>query len=351
MNAKNKKQYIFNIILILTITFISAYFSIGKNYQQVIEAFEKANLFWVIFMFVLMVSYYAFDALQLISFGRIYKKDFSFRQAFTNSMSGTFFSAITPSSSGGQFAQVYVFNKQGISATNSSSILLMCFITYQSVLVLYTSLVVLFNIGYLTANPGIFSLVMIGFMVNFVVIITLFGGAKSKKLQNFLIHTVVKFLSKIKIVKNYEETSGKIEQYLADFREQLNFLQHHQSVLIKSCLCNVVKLTIVYSMPFFATKALNLDVHITDFLSFIGYCSFIYLINAFLPIPGASGGSEACYMLFFGFLGTVGVSSSMALWRFVSYYIGLILGALVFSFDKEINGPGVNNTIKIEEME
>ena len=96
---------------------------------------------------------------------------------------------------------------------------------------------------------------------------------------------------------------------------------------------------------------LNLDVHITDFLSFIGYCSFIYLINAFLPIPGASGGSEACYMLFFGFLGTVGVSSSMALWRFVSYYIGLILGALVFSFDKEINGPGVNNTIKIEEME
>ena len=129
MNAKNKKQYIFNIILILTITFISAYFSIGKNYQQVIEAFEKANLFWVIFMFVLMVSYYAFDALQLISFGRIYKKDFSFRQAFTNSMSGTFFSAITPSSSGGQFAQVYVFNKQGISATNSSSILLMCFIS------------------------------------------------------------------------------------------------------------------------------------------------------------------------------------------------------------------------------
>ena len=60
------------------------------------------------------------------------------------------------------------------------------------------------------------------------------------------------------------------------------------------------------------------------------------IINAFLPIPGASGCSEACYMLFFGFLGTVGVSSSMALWRFVSYYIGLILGALVFSFDKEI---------------
>ena len=351
MNNKNKKQYIFNILLILTITFLSAYFSIGKNYKEVIEAFKNANIVWVIVMFVIMISYYFFDSLSLLSFGRVYKKDFSLRQAFTNSMSGTFFSAITPSSSGGQFAQVYVFNKQGISATNSSSILLMCFICYQSVLVIYTSLVVLFNIPYLTDNPGIFSLVMIGFLVNFIVIICLFGGAKSKRLQNFLIHTVVKFLSKIKIVKDYEETSGKIEQYLSDFREQLNFLQHNKSVLLKSCLCNVVKLTIVYSMPFFATKALNLDVHMSHYLPFIGYCSFIYLINAFLPIPGASGGSEACYMLFFGFLGTVGVSSSMALWRFVSYYIGLILGALVFSFDKEINGPGVNNTLKIEDME
>lgn len=351
MNAKNKKKYILNILLILSITGLSAYFSIGKNYKQVIEAFKEANVFWVIIMFLVMLSYYMFDALSLMFFGRVYKKDFNYKQSFTNAISGTFFSAITPSSSGGQFAQVYVFNKQGISATNSSSILLMCFICYQSVLVLYTSVVVLFNLSYLSANPGIFSLVMIGFLTNFVVIIALFGGAKSKRLQNFLIHTVVKLLSKIKIIKNYEETSGKLEQYLSDFREQLNFLQHNKSVLIKSCLCNFMKLTIVYSMPFFATKALNLDVTFAYFFQFIGYCSFIYLINAFLPIPGASGGSEACYMLFFGFLGSVGVSSSMTLWRFISYYVGLILGGLVFSFDREINGPGVNNTIKIEDME
>lgn len=351
MDAKNKKQYFFNILLILTITFLSAYFSIGKNYKEVLSAFKEANVFWVIIMFAVMIAYYLFDALSLLYFGRVYKKDYTYKQSFVNSISGTFFSAITPSSSGGQFAQVFIFNKQGISATNSSGILLMCFICYQSILVLYTSFVVVFNLNYLTANPGIFSLVMIGFFTNFVVIVALFGGAKSKTLQNFLIHTVVKLLSKIKIVKNYEETSGKLETYLADFREQLNFLQHNKPVLLKSCLCNVAKLTILYSIPFFATKALNLNVNITHFFQFIGYCSFIYLINAFIPIPGASGGSEACYMLFFGFLGTIGVSSSMTLWRFVSYYVGLILGGLVFSFNKEINGPGVNNTLKIEDME
>ena len=90
-------------------------------------------------------------------------------------------------------------------------------------------------------------------------------------------------------------------------------------------------------MPFFTAKALNLDVSATDFFDFIGLCSCIYLINAFLPIPGASGGSEGVYLLLFSFLGPVGVSSSMFLWRFMSYYMGLIIGALVFSLDKEIN--------------
>ena len=59
----------------------------------------------------------------------------NYKQGFTNAISGTFFNGITPFSSGGQFAQVYIFNRQGITPANSASILLMAFIVYQSVLV------------------------------------------------------------------------------------------------------------------------------------------------------------------------------------------------------------------------
>ncbi len=289
-------------------------------------------------MALVMCCYYIFDALSLLFFGRVYKKDYTFKQSFINSISGTFFNGITPFASGGQFAQVYIFNKQGIVPTHSSSILLMCFICYQSILVIYTAIVVLFKHQYfLNEGAGIFGLAMLGFFINFVVILGLFGGAKSRTLQNFATHNVLKFLNKIHIVKNYELTCVKIEQYLSDFREQLKFLQKNKPVLMKSCLCNFVKLTVLYSMPFFAAKALNLDVSISDFLDFIGLCSFIYLINAFIPIPGASGGSEGIYLLLFGFLGSVGVSSSMFLWRFMSYYMGLIIGGIVFSLNKEVN--------------
>lgn len=251
------KKYFFNIALILIIGGVSIYLSIGKQFDQVIHAFEEARISWIAVMGIVMFSYYLFDALSLWYFGLAYKKDYSFKQSFINAISGTFFNGITPFASGGQFAQVYIFNKQGIPPTNSASILLMCFICYQSVLVLYTGIVLLFKYQYFVEDqPAVFSLAILGFLINFVVILGLFGGAKSKKLQNFLTHNVLRFLSKIHIVKDYESTCVKIEQYLADFREQLNFLQRNKPVLVKSCLCNFMKLTIIYSMPFLQLRHL-----------------------------------------------------------------------------------------------
>ena len=185
-------------------------------------------------MGLIMFSYYLFDALSLWYFGKAYKQDYTFKQSFVNAISGTFFNGITPFASGGQFAQVYIFNKQGIVPTNSSSILLMCFICYQSVLVLYTGVVVLLKYNYfVTEQAGVFSLAILGFMINFAVILGLFGGAKSKRLQHFVTHNVLKLLCKMHIIKDYEMTCAKIEQYLADFREQLKFLQKNRMVLVK----------------------------------------------------------------------------------------------------------------------
>lgn len=334
---KNKKYFI-NIAIIFLIGGISIYLSIGNHFHQVIASLMQTEPLWIIILIGIMFLYYLVDALSLWYFGKAYKKDYSYKQSFINAISGTFFNGITPFASGGQFAQVYIFNKQGISPTLSSSILLMCFICYQSVLVLYTTVVVVFKYDYfVNENQTIFSLALLGFLINFIVIFSLFLGAKSKKLQNFLTLTVLKCLYKVKIVKDYTVTCEKVEERLSDFRNQLNFLQKNKPVLFKSCVCNFIKLTIIYSMPFFSAKALHLDVSWSQFFDFLGLCSFIYLINAFLPIPGASGGSEGLYVLLFSFLGPVATSSSLFLWRFMSYYLGLILGGLVFSLNKEIN--------------
>lgn len=339
MNNKSKKKYFFNIVLILGLGALVIYLTMKDALEASLHALRNASPIWIGVAIALMVIYYILDGLNLYTFGRLYKDTYRFKQGFKNAISGTFFNGITPFSSGGQFAQVYIFNRQGIPPANSASILLMVFIVYQSVLVLFTAFIMLFK--YTTYNEqysGFFSLAIIGFLINFFVIAGLFLGAKSKYLQKFICNNIIKFLSKIKIVKNYTDTSVRVNQSLENFRNELNRLQHNKLILFKSSIINFFKLLIMYSIPFFAAKALLINVSFFQLVDFVGICSFVYMITAFVPIPGASGGSEGVYfMLFSPLLGAVGTPTTLLIWRFVTYYMGLILGGFVFATDKEIN--------------
>ena len=324
MDKKSNKKYFLNIILILVLGATVIYFTMKDDLHASLRALTTASPLWIVISFALMSIYFLLDGINLYTFGKLYKKDYSYKQGFVNSISGTFFNGV---------------NKQGIAPTNSASILLMAFIVYQSVLVLFTAVVMIFRYqAYSSMYSEFFSLAILGFLINFFVITGLFLGAKSKRLQDFICNNIVKALSKIRIVKNYEDTSIKIARSLENFRTELNVLLKNKNVLIKSSLINLFKLLIMYSIPFFAAKALNLNVSFIQIFDFIGICSFVYMITAFVPIPGASGGSEGVYyMLFSPILGAVGTPTTLLVWRFVTYYLGLIIGGIIFATNREIN--------------
>ena len=333
---KTKKSYILNIVLILVISGISLYLSIGSEVSTVFKTITTAHPFWLFILCFIMFMYYVFDGLATMIFARFYKKDFTLKEGFVNGLVGTLFSGLTPSSSGGQFAQVFVFNNQGISPAISTSILLMCFISYQIVIMGFTAVIMIVDSSYfLDKGVGVSSMAAVGFLINAVVTLLLFAGAKSKKFQNFIVDKVVYLLSKTPLINDYESTCFRIQNYFSEFREQMNVLQKNKKALLQTVLCNVVKLSIIYSTPFFSCLALGIKVPVTLFVQFLGLASIINLINTFLPIPGASGGSEGCYMILFGFLGRANASSSMFLWRFFSFYFGLILGMITFIVAKD----------------
>ena len=130
-------------------------------------------------------------------------------------MIGVFFSGITPSNSGGQFAQAYTFSKQNIKITNAASILFMHFILYQIVLVLFGGAVMIFKFNEMRGltevipifgiNFDIISLAFVGFAINTLVIVGLFFLAFSSKFHNFLIKYGIGLLAKLHIVKNKDE--------------------------------------------------------------------------------------------------------------------------------------------------
>lgn len=338
MDKNNSKKYLLNILIILIVGGLSIYFSIGSQLESTIHSLQNAKIEWLLVVLALMIIYYFLNGFSLTVFARVYKKDYTIKQGMTNSLAGVFFSGITPMSSGGQFYQVYAFNKQGISATYSSSILLMLFIVYQSVLVLYTSIIMIFRYTYYSSiYSKFFSLAVVGFIINLTVIGSLFLGSKSKRLQNFFCNNVIKLLAKVHIVRNYQDTKIKTERHLANFRTELTLLQKNKEVLLKTVGLNIARLTVLYSMPFFCAKAMGIHISWTLFFDFIGITAFVYMISDFVPLPGASGGSEGTFYILLSSFLKGGTSATLLVWRFSTYYLGLIFGALVISFSKELH--------------
>ncbi len=335
----NRKSIFRNLLLVLIVSGVSIYFLFGNNLKEAFQAFKEANLLYIVLSFVVMLFYFLIDAFILTKFSRLYNRGYRYIQGLKNSLSAAFFNGVTPFNSGGQFAQVYVFNKQKIKPSDSASILLMGFIVYQTVLVLFSIVVMIFRFStYRALYSDIFLLTLIGFSVNFFVIVGLYLGASSSKFQSFLSNFGIRMLAKLRLVKNYGDTKVRFEVQLNNFRREVKHLRSNRRILVVASLGNVLKLMCIYSIPFFVGRALNIDLEIGQLFEFIGISSFIYMVTAFVPIPGASGGSEGIYFVLFSpLLGGVLTPTTMLLWRIITYYLGLILGGLTFAIDPEIN--------------
>lgn len=333
------KKYALNLVWIVLFAAIALFLTLRSEFQSILDVLKNINVFWLFVIIIVALLPFLFEGLVLKNFANIYNKKYSLKQGIVNGFVGGFFSGITPFASGGQFAQVYVFKKQGVSTTNSFGILLMHFIIYQSLMVLYTLLILLFKFNkFFTEYSSFVSLALIGFFINAVVITVLMIGAISHRFQKFLTGTVLKIGYRLHIVKDYAYAKRALDQKLEDFREELNVMKHHKQVIMKSALCIFLKLTIQYSIPFLTMLALGRKLPFELFFDYLGICSFVYMITAFIPIPGASGGSEGTYVLLYSFLmGNILAPSSMLIWRFATYYLVMLVGALVFAFNREIN--------------
>lgn len=60
--------------------------------------------------------------------------------------------------------------------------------------------------------------------------------------------------------------------------------------------------------------------------------AYVMLIGSFVPIPGGTGGLEYGFIKFYGkFISGSILSAAMLIWRFITYYFGLIIGAIAFN--------------------
>ena len=118
------------------------------------------------------------------------------------------------------------------------------------------------------------------------------------------------------------------------FHESILLFKGEKTLVLKLIILNIIRFTLQFSFPIFIIYLLGIDLKDVTLLSVISFSAFIMLANAFIPIPGASGGTELMFVGMFGLIisNPVEVTTVMLLWRFLSFYLIIIIGAIIFFF-------------------
>jgi uncharacterized membrane protein YbhN (UPF0104 family) len=127
------KKYKINLLIIFLVAIGFTLFTLftDDNLNAVITAFSQANVWMIgVILFVMFLNI-LFEGVILFILARLYTTRYNLKKSINNYFIGMFFSHITPSGTGGQFAQAYVFSKQGIEIANAASILVMHFLLSQ----------------------------------------------------------------------------------------------------------------------------------------------------------------------------------------------------------------------------
>ena len=330
-----KKKFI-NIILIVVFTLIVLYFSLKDNYDDIIDLLLNSDIRWLFISYLFVLSYTFLKSIVTNDIINKFKK-FDIKKTFDLQLMTFFFNAITPFSTGGQPFQVYVLKKNKLSLSDGTNVIIQETIIHQISLIMVGLLVNIMNqIFNIYKFEGIMlTFLILGFGLNILIIFLLFLISHSNKIDKLLTKYIVKLLTSFRIIKN-KEILNKLHNTIDNFNYNSKILLKDKKRFIKLILANCLALLCLYVVPITIAFSFN------EYISFNGMIaivlvSFISIISSYVPLPGGIGGQEYLFILMFGaYVNQPLLSSLMIMWRFVTYYLPMIVGALIFNIKNKV---------------
>jgi len=321
------KNYKFNLILGIASVVIFVFLIIlSHGWMDLIHQMKHLQIKWVIIAVFSMLLYWIFESKILQNVVFLTKKDYKFKEAFKVTMIGQYFNSITPFASGGQPMQLYALTKQGLGAGSSGSTLMIKFIIYQSILTLYSLILIFWKADFFRRNmSNLFYLIGIGFAVHAGVIICLIVFSIYRRLTHKIIIILSKILNKLKLVKNISKLEIHINENLDQFHNDMLIAKQSKGLITKAVIYTILQLTIYFIIPYFIY--LSFGMKSANIGSMIAGTAFIMMITAVIPSPGAIGGAEGAFYVLFGlFFASNNIMAAILLWRLITFYSCIIVG-------------------------
>ncbi len=247
--------------------------------------------------------------------------------------SDIYFSAITPSASGGQPAAAYYMTKSGIPLSQSSAVLVLNVTIYTTGLLVISAIAFIARPGYYfdfsTPAKACFWL-GIGFHALLIFACLLFMF--SKRIVLLVGGSIIRLLSAMHIFKNRDEKLEAFSASVETYRSCVGIIKRNPFLVLRLLFYSVAQRLLLIPITYLVFLAMGLPGDFWDVFFMQIYCT---VGASAIPLPGAVGISEALYLIVFErFISDPNLCMfSMVLSRTVSGYLAiLVCGCITMSY-------------------
>ncbi len=343
------KTKIINIIVLIVLMAGTFYFLLrDQELDELAEYIHSANKLWLLAGLVCMLSFICLESVIIHYILRMLSYSVGLFHCIKYSFIGFFVSAITPSSTGGQPAQMYFMKRDGISVSISSLVLMVVTIAYKSALLLIALVMLLVENDFVMLHiKGIEFILVFGILVNIFIIVVMGLIIFKQSLAKNICGSVILFLGNKKIIKNPYEKLRRLLKSINKYDRGSAFLRNHKKMFL-----NIFLITFLQRMAYFV-------VTYTVFRAFgLRGCNVFEIITLQLiitmavdnlPWPGGLGVSEGIFMLFFTEIFTEKyVTAGLVLTRGFNYYFVILAGGIVTAISKYIRRKDISTIEKAD---
>lgn len=299
----------------------------GQDLQKIWAEITTMSVPHLLFAILMSVLYVSFEGIMICFLLHSIDNTCKIHDCLKYSFVCFFYSAITPSASGGQPMQLYYMTKDG-HQFNQSFVVLMIVATLNKIVLVVLGLgLIIFANPILMAYLGKYrTLFYIGLGIDFIwvlILVALMAFTEPlRKLINRLIHFFLK-----RHPKRVEKLEASINSFFSGYQDSLSFIVKNPVKIGITTLLSFVQRACPILITFLVYRGLGMTE--ASPATILVLQAAIYVTVDMLPIPGAQGITELMYRhVYMLIIPAQSIMSSMYVTRGVNFYLLLAIGGI-----------------------
>ncbi len=325
-----KKQILWSVVFLALVGF-TLFTIVNQNesfsFYGFLEYVSKASWKWILLAFVCMLGFIIFEGLAIVVLANAFGYRKKAKRGLFYAAPDIYFSALTPSATGGQPASAFFMMKDKIPGAVTTIILLIN-------LTLYTTSIIVIGIVCFLAGPGMLAkfgtlsklMIIIGFCFQFILLAVFVLLVYKEKIVMKIANFGMRILYKMHLVRDIEKRQKHLKEVEQQYKECAKAIKDNKKSIFIAFLCNFmqrISQILVSVCVFIAVEG-----SITRAMDAFVAQGFVVLGSNSVPIPGAVGAADYLFIDGFGSFIQDPVSIEL-LSRGISFYICIIICGIV----------------------